>query len=686
MYPHLLFLLLPTLAGSYSVVVTGANGYLGTEIVHQLIAAGHRVTAVTRKIERASHLQILSTEGTCCNVVECNIAVERDSFESILRDCEAEVIINTAAVFRKSCKSYETELVKPTIAIVENVLWACKSNKKVRRIVHTSSMASVRDPRQEPSNGKYYTSEDWNTMSSRDGPWPEPYQFAKTESERVLMNLGGQINELDIIALCPSMIYGPPRDTKAAEAAVSVRDLLQCLRGSSAFKSRLICDVRDVAAAHVAALNCCLHPEPGSNGNKSTHKGIQRRYILGPERRVAARTLLNAVIADKEISSTFGPELTRDGYADRAFQPAIPIGEREVDSSPAEADLACKSLRPPLATVLDTARAFVDLSQVGALGDKCMQRDGNIDISDQVEVRSAGTEKGLGVFALKPIAAGTPLGYYEGEYRTPSEHCALEQDGNALDYCFRLTGTKVSATGEVLGDDEGFIDAFKSKHWTRFMNHAEESIATVTYDVQLRERKSLPPSLAACLKPDPRSSSDKRVPVVLFLAAKNISEEDELVFDYGISFWDGRAEAVADGTDSRIFSPLSLAASAADPASQALGTPMSIAAVYEILRAPFWSGISKDDKRAALGRALDYFGVDTNAIPIGRTWWQFWRVLSPPVALSLEELSISQLARALVDKIREIEISDEEDDYWDCEDAHFHGKDRSEFLGDEIKK
>ena len=113
---------------------------------------------------------------------------------------------------------------------------------------------------------------------------------------------------------------------------------------------------------------------------------------------------------------------------------------------------------------------------------------------------------------------------------------------------------------------------------------------------------------------------------------------------------------------------------------------MSISAVYEILRVPVWSGISKDDKRAALGRALDYFGVDTKAIPIGRTWWQFWRVLSPPAVLSLEELSITQLARVLVDKIRETEISDEDGDYWDCADVQFHGKDRSGLLGDETKK
>ena len=101
------------------------------------------------------------------------------------------------------------------------------------------------------------------------------YQFAKTESERVLQKRAGAAG-VDVVSLCPSMIYGPPRCLAASADALSVKDLLSCLRGTGVFKSRLICDVRDVAQAHVAAMTVAL-PEPQEeedvNGNGAEKDG-----------------------------------------------------------------------------------------------------------------------------------------------------------------------------------------------------------------------------------------------------------------------------------------------------------------------------------------------------------------------------------------------------------------------------
>ena len=44
----------PALA--YSVCVTGASGFLGSEVVHQLLASGHSVRAAVRNREKAAHL------------------------------------------------------------------------------------------------------------------------------------------------------------------------------------------------------------------------------------------------------------------------------------------------------------------------------------------------------------------------------------------------------------------------------------------------------------------------------------------------------------------------------------------------------------------------------------------------------------------------------------------------------
>jgi|MDSY01.1.fsa_nt_gb nucleoside-diphosphate-sugar epimerase len=380
-------LLLPTLSAPFSVVVTGASGFLGTEIVHQLSEARHTVTAVCRERARGAHLEGL----VGCKVTECDVASEPEGICNILETSAADYVINTAAVFRKDCTSFEQELVLPTLAIVENLVAACgRRGPALKRLVHTSSMASVRDPRQLPCNGKYYTSEDWNNLSLREGPWPQPYQYSKAESERLLWRRAHELG-VDAVSMNPSMIYGPPRSLAASGAALSVVDLLKVLRGDGPAQSRLICDVRDVAAAHISALTAPLRdPLPaecsggagagagaGDLSNSDDGAGEQqrplyrryapRRFILGPECRVAATAVLETLRGDPELAAHFGAALMEDATADATFSPAIPIGEREVDASPAAEDFQSAggggggACRAPLDTVLDMARSLAGL-------------------------------------------------------------------------------------------------------------------------------------------------------------------------------------------------------------------------------------------------------------------------------------------------------------------------------------
>mmetsp|Transcript_45557 Transcript_45557/g.102879 ORF Transcript_45557/g.102879 Transcript_45557/m.102879 type:complete len:116 (-) Transcript_45557:36-383(-) len=105
-------------------------------------------------------------------------------------------------------------------------------------------------------------------MSQRGGAWPEPYQYAKAESERAVWRVAEEAG-LDVVVLCPSMIYGPPRSVKMSASAVSVVDVLNFLHGRSKVQSRLICDVRDVASAHIKAATAevgCFHGRPRTLG------------------------------------------------------------------------------------------------------------------------------------------------------------------------------------------------------------------------------------------------------------------------------------------------------------------------------------------------------------------------------------------------------------------------------------
>ena len=144
----------------------------------------------------------------------------------------------------------------------------------------------------------------------------------------------GAGHAFDMVSLCPSMVFGPPRNLAAAKRAVSVQVVEGWAFGGKKIESRLVADVRDVARAHVVAATA-----EGAGGN---------RYILSSEARVPADQTKGSI-------ATRFPELAAGlGPADSAFSPAIPIGTQEVDVAPTLRDLPGTSFRDPDETVNDT--------------------------------------------------------------------------------------------------------------------------------------------------------------------------------------------------------------------------------------------------------------------------------------------------------------------------------------------
>lgn len=208
---------------------------------------------------------------------------------------------------------------------------------------------------------------------------------------------------------------------------------------------------------------------------------------------------------------------------------------------------------------------------------------------------------GLGVFAAQEIAKGSFLCEYVGENIT-NEELVRRYPSMEPEYVFRV--------------GENYIDACDSDHWSKRMNH-DAINPTVTFEVE-----------------------DK----VLFYANTDIAVDEELCFDYGVEFWDGRS-GDKPSNDDRIYSE-----PVPDCESIELGVPLSLPAVTDVLRdrdAP------RQNKKAAIMRALDYFGIDKANIRIPPRKIFFWRRDKDPTYLSYEQASLSQLARALRAKLRE---------------------------------
>jgi len=175
-------------------IVTGANGYLGREIVHNLIgddktSASSSCTSKILCLVRQRRVEeeekywksvAVDTHHDQVQVMPYDMldggqtlsdALNR-AFENV-DDTTTDVeccVYHVASVFSKVDDHRQMGL--DNVKGAEDVIRAVAElpSRKIR-VVLTSSMAALRGPGQTPLNGKWYTHEDWNNVSELGKDW-----------------------------------------------------------------------------------------------------------------------------------------------------------------------------------------------------------------------------------------------------------------------------------------------------------------------------------------------------------------------------------------------------------------------------------------------------------------------------------------------------------------------------------
>jgi nucleoside-diphosphate-sugar epimerase len=155
-------------------------------------------------------------------------------------------------------------LILPAINGVKAVLSAAAKTNIVKRVVLTSSFASVLDATREVGQGFTYTGEHWNplTYSESIAPGTSPivaYRGSKKFAELEAWNfVKSQNPSFDLVAFCPPMTFGPIVHpvSRAEELNESNARLWEIAEGKPLPIARVPVwiDVRDLACAHVEAL------------------------------------------------------------------------------------------------------------------------------------------------------------------------------------------------------------------------------------------------------------------------------------------------------------------------------------------------------------------------------------------------------------------------------------------------
>ncbi|XP_062174241.1 phenylacetaldehyde reductase-like isoform X1 [Alnus glutinosa] len=247
------------MSGAEKVVcVTGASGYIASWLVKLLLQRGYTVKATVRDPndpKKTEHLLSLDGAKERLQLFKANL-VEEGSFDSVVDGCQG--VFHTASPAILAASDPQSELIDPAVKGTLNVFRSCAKAASIKRVIVTSSLASVIRSRRLLSPD-VVVDETWFSdpvMCKELKLW---YQLSKTLAEEAAWKFAEECG-IDLVAINPGFSIGPliqPTPTS------SMKVFLELMNGSLVFPDGIynFVDVRDVAHAHIQAFET-----PAANG------------------------------------------------------------------------------------------------------------------------------------------------------------------------------------------------------------------------------------------------------------------------------------------------------------------------------------------------------------------------------------------------------------------------------------
>jgi len=229
--------------------VTGASGFIGANLVHELAARGHEVRALLRKGSDRNGL-----EGARYEKVEGDVS-DRDRLKQEMRGCNW--CFHVAASYHLWLRDY-APMYAANVQGTRNVIEAAAA-AGCNRIVYTSTVGCIGLP--VAKDGRVTPTDETALVSA--AQMTNHYKLSKWQAEQVASELARQ--GLPVIIVNPSAPIGP-RDVKPTPTGQVIVDYLNHKMPAYLDTGLNWVHVRDVVAGHILA----------------AQKGqIGQRYILG---------------------------------------------------------------------------------------------------------------------------------------------------------------------------------------------------------------------------------------------------------------------------------------------------------------------------------------------------------------------------------------------------------------------
>jgi len=295
--------------------VTGASGFIGANLVHELVARGHRVKALTRL-----ESDLRGLKGADFERINGDVS-DREKLVAAMRGCDW--CFHVAASYHLWLRDY-APMYAANVQGTRNVIEAA-TQAGCSRIVYTSTVGCIGLPRMTRCQGRE-PAEDGIVPTDETAPVSEAqmsnhYKLSKWKAEGVARELAAK--GVPVVIVNPSAPIGP-RDVKPTPTGQVIVDFLNRKMPAYLDTGLNWVHVRDVAIGHVLAA------EKGRVGE---------RYILGNAE--GNWTMQQTLAALEEITGVPAPKMRIPYF----------VALAAAHANEAIADLTGKPPKAPLAGV-----------------------------------------------------------------------------------------------------------------------------------------------------------------------------------------------------------------------------------------------------------------------------------------------------------------------------------------------
>ncbi|KAM6538528.1 methylglyoxal reductase (NADPH-dependent) gre2 [Fusarium falciforme] len=198
------------------VLLTGGSGFIAAHILDQLLEKDYTVVTTVRSEAKAQKIRDAhpgkAADGKLEVVIVPDIA-QPGAFDEVAKTPGIDAVLHTASPFHFNITDPKKDLIDPAVIGTTGILKALHASApSVKRVVITSSFASILDEDKFTDPSTTFSEASWNPVTVNDisrSP-ATAYRASKTLAERAAWDfVATEKPSFDLVTVCPPLVLGP---------------------------------------------------------------------------------------------------------------------------------------------------------------------------------------------------------------------------------------------------------------------------------------------------------------------------------------------------------------------------------------------------------------------------------------------------------------------------------------------